>query len=168
MAKRFDATTKALLQSDLKAWVEVLLKRKVGRVRVLNVELSTVTGETLIIAMQKCLEREATHTQYGTLWAATYVLMGLKYKTPLIDHLLDGMQSMKESVTYQKILREGRAAGLVAEEMKLFKRLATKRFGKPSNQILAVLNGIIDVQRLEELSDRMLEAKSWDELLGQR
>ena len=29
----------------------------------------------------------------------------------LIDRLLEGVQNMKESVTYQKILREGRAEG---------------------------------------------------------
>ncbi len=64
---------------------------------------------TVIHAMQERLDREATKNQAETLWTATYILMGLKYSDELIDRLLEGVQDMKESVTYQKILREGRA-----------------------------------------------------------
>ena len=67
----------------------------------------------VIQAMRQRLDREATRGQAGMLWTATYVLMGLTYSDELIDRLLEGVQSMKESVTYQKILREGLAKGLV-------------------------------------------------------
>jgi hypothetical protein len=59
---------------------------------------------TVIHAMQMRLDREATKHQAETLWTATYLLMCLKYLDVLIDRLLAGVQNMKESVTYQRIL----------------------------------------------------------------
>src|SRR5208283_229539 len=132
MPKPFDATTKELLESDPRAWLELLLGRKVGEVRILNVDLSTITTSD-----------------------------------ELIDRLLEGVQSMKESVTYQKILREGRAEGLVEGERRILRRLGGKRFGKPNAQIEAKLDAIADLERLEQLSDRVLEVTTWDELLAQ-
>src|SRR5271157_4029118 len=91
----------------------------------------------VVQAMRQRLDREATRSQAGTLWTATYVLMGLTYSDELVDRLLEGVQSMKESVTYQKILREGRAEGRVegraegrAEEARrILRRQGTRRFG---------------------------------------
>ena len=227
MAKPFDATMKELLETDPRAWLELLLGRELGDVRIPNVDLSTITTEadsvllvaevepwlvhvefqssydstlplrlqrynilvnyrhrlpvqsmalllcpdadgpamtgllqhklpdglvyhkfrynvvrawerpsdeilagglatlplaplarvnenelpTVIHAMQERLDREATKNQAETLWTATYLLMGLKYSDELIDRLLAGVQNMKESVTYQKILREGLRRG---------------------------------------------------------
>ena len=227
MPKPYDATTKELLESDPRAWLELLLGRELGDVRILNVDLSTITTEadsvllvaevepwlvhvefqssydstlplrlqrynilvnyrhrlpvqsmalllcpdadgpamtgllqqklpdgliyhefrynvvrtwerpadeilagglailplaplamvkenelpTVIHAMQERLDREATKNQAEMLWTATYILMGLKYSDELIDRLLEGVQNMEESVTYQKILKKGRAGG---------------------------------------------------------
>ena len=227
MSKPFDATTKELLESDPRSWLEILLGRRVESVRVLNVDLSTITTEAdsvlsvdeaepwlvhiefqssydpdlplrlprhnvlvnyrhrlpvqsvalllcrdadgpglkgllqqvlpdgliyhefrynvvrvwerpsheilagglatlplaplanlstkdlpgVIQAIQARLDREATTNQAQTLWTATYLLMGLTYPEELIDRLLQGVQNMKESVTYQKILREGLCGG---------------------------------------------------------
>jgi predicted transposase YdaD len=137
----------------------------------------------VIQAMRQRLDREATRGQAGMLWTATYVLMGLTYSDELIDRLLEGVQSMKESVTYQKILREGlakglvegraegrvegRVEGLVEGERRILRRQGTRRFGKPDTHIEAALDAIADLERLEQLSDRVLEVKTWDELLAQ-
>jgi len=77
--------------------------------------------------------------------------------------LLEGVQDMKESVTYQKILREGRAE----EAKRILKRLASRRFGKPEPLIEAAIDAIADLDRLEQLSDRVLEVTAWEELLAQ-
>jgi predicted transposase YdaD len=45
MSKPFDATTKELIEKDLKAWLELLLGCTLDAVRVLNVDLATVTTE---------------------------------------------------------------------------------------------------------------------------
>ena len=283
MAKPFDATMKELLESDPRAWLELLLGRELGDVRILNVDLSTITTEAdsvllvaevepwlvhlefqssydptlplrlqrynilvnyrhrlpvqsmalllcpdadgpamtgllqhrlpdgliyhefrynvvrtwerpadeilagglatlplaplarvkenelpaVIHAMQERLGREATKNQAETLWTATYLLMGLKYSDELIDRLLEGVQNMKESVTYQKILREGRAEGRAEEAKRILKRLGCRRFGKPEPLIEAAIDAIADLDRLEQLSDRVLEVTGWEELLAQ-
>ena len=66
---------------------------------------------SVIQSMRKRPDQESAEAQARMLWTATYVLMGLKYPDDLIEHLLQGVENMKESVTYQKILREGRAEG---------------------------------------------------------
>ena len=283
MAKPFDATMKELLESDPRAWLELLLGRELGDVRILNVDLSTITTEadlvllvaevepwlvhlefqssydptlplrlqrynilvnyrhrlpvqsmalllcpdadgpamtgllqqklpdgliyhefrynvvrtwerpadeilagglatlplaplarvnendlpTVIHAMQERLDREATKNQAETLWTATYLLMGLKYSDELIDRLLEGVQNMEESVTYQKILKKGRAEGRTEEAKRFLKRLGSRRFGKPQPLIEAAIDAIADLDRLEQLSDRVIEVTAWEELLAQ-
>jgi predicted transposase YdaD len=116
----------------------------------------------VIHAMQERLDREATKNQAETLWTATYLLMGLKYSDELIDRLLEGVQNMEESVTYQKILKKGRAE----EAKRILKRQGSKRFGKPEPLIEAAIDAIADLDRLEQLSDRVLEVAGWEELLA--
>ena len=80
---------------------------------------------------------------------------------------------MKESVTYQAILEEGEAKGeakgeikgALAEARKFVLRLGGNRFGSPGRRITAVLEGIQEVEQLEELGERLLRAASWEELL---
>ena len=89
---------------------------------------------------------------------------------------------MEESTTYQGILEtgmekgmakgmakgrsegfnEGRNEGLIAA----LKRLGTKRFGPPATTVVAELQQITDNHRLERLTDRILDAVSWDDLLA--
>src|SRR5882724_606707 len=40
------------------------------------------------------------------------------------------------------------------------------RFGKPSPKVIAAINALGDVGRLEELAVRLLDARGWEELLG--
>ena len=106
------------------------------------------------------------------LWTATYLLMGLRYSKEVVSHLLEGVQGMQESTTYQAILREGRNEGLIegriTGERKLLVRQGTKRFGPPDSAILAAIESIRDVERLEALGERILEAdvRDWNSLLG--
>ena len=65
---------------------------------------------------------------------------------------------MKESVTYQAIIEE--------EARKMLLLQGRSRFGKPSPQVVAALNALTDVSRLEELGVRLLNVSSWEELLG--
>jgi hypothetical protein len=76
---------------------------------------------------------------------------------------------MKESTTYQLILKEGRAEGRAegkAEEARqLLLRLGKKRFGPPSKDIETDLQNITSLERLEQLAERLLEVGNWQELL---
>ncbi len=290
MPKPFDAATKELLESDPGAWVELILGRRFAEVRILNVDLSTVTAEAdsvlsvaddvswlvhlefqsgydpdlplrlqrynvlvnyrhrqpvqsaalllcpgadgpaltglfqqalpdgflyhefrynvvriwehpaeeilkgglgtlplaplgkvheddlpaLIQTIRQRLDREAARNQVQALWTSTYLLMGLKYPEDLIERLFEGAQNMTESVTYQKILREGlakgraegRTEGRAEEARRILKRLGTRRLGEPSPEFDAVIDAIVDLERLEQLADQVLDASSWQELIG--
>jgi predicted transposase YdaD len=103
------------------------------------------------------------HPRAEKLWTATYLLMGLRYSDELVTQLLEGVQIMQESTTYQRILRDGR----VEEARRIVLRLGTRRFHEPDAATITVLEGIKDIDRLEALSDRILDpnVQGWGELL---
>ncbi len=112
----------------------------------------------------------------GKLWLASYLLMGLRYPDELTERLFEGVHTVKESTTYQKILRDGKAEGLIEgraeghieEARRIVLRQGTRRFGKPDATVLAALEAIGDVDRFEVLTDRILDAdvSDWNSLLG--
>jgi hypothetical protein len=72
------------------------------------------------------------------------------------------LQIMRESSTYQLILDEGRVEAL----RETILRQGRIRFGAPNEAIEAVVKGLSDAGRLRELTERLLGATSWDELLA--
>jgi predicted transposase YdaD len=95
----------------------------------------------------------------------------------------EGGSIMRESVTYQAILREGRQEGIIVGreegimegriegriegERRLLVRQGTKRFGVPDAATVTAIEAIEDLDRFEALGDRILDAgiQSWDDLL---
>jgi len=69
---------------------------------------------------------------------------------------------MQESDTYLAILDEGAEK----EARKLVLRLGQQRFGPPSEAVLAALTAITDLERLERVFDRLLQARDWQDLLN--
>ena len=115
--------------------------------------------------MQERLSRETTPARAEVLWTTTYILMGLRYSEEFAARLLEGVRSMEESVTYQAILRKGMARGAVEELRKTLLRQGGKRFGAADPATAAAVEAIADLERLERLSERLLEVNSWPELL---
>jgi predicted transposase YdaD len=101
------------------------------------------------------------------LWTATFLLMGLRFSDRFTSQLLQGVQTMHESTTYQAILREGRNEGRIAEAQRILLRQGTKRFRKPNSTTAAALEAIQDIDRLEALGERILDPdlQGWDDLL---
>ena len=135
--------------------------------------LSDVSQDALpgvIQAMEQRLTRETAPADAAKLWAATYILMGLRYQSEFAAQLLKGVRAMKESTTYQAILAEGRAEGRAegqaAEAGKILLRQGSKRFGPPDARTRAATEGVTDINRLEQLTERLLDVSSWDELLA--
>jgi hypothetical protein len=116
----------------------------------------------VIAQMKQRLDREVTRSEAAVLWSATYIPMGLRYEDALIETLLQGVLAMEGSVTYQKIIRKGKAK----EARKILLLQGQSRFGEPSPEVVARLEAVTDLNRLEELSVRLLQATSWQELLG--
>jgi predicted transposase YdaD len=119
--------------------------------------------------MQQRLRLRGARPQAASLWAATYILMGIRYSGELAARLLREVITMKESVTYQAILEEGKAEGMakgrVVEAKKLLRLQGESAFGSPDARTAARLERIDDLERLEALGVRLLKVRSWHELL---
>jgi len=108
--------------------------------------------------------------------------MGLEYDEGFASQLLKGVRSMKESVTYQAILEEGRVQGVeegreegreeggeegrADEARRILLNLGTKRFGRPSAKHRKTVAAISDPTVLEGLATRSLDVESWTELFA--
>ncbi len=138
--------------------------------------LTDVREEALPDVVQRMASRinAEPEARAAKLWTATYLLMGLRFSEDLVSKLLEGVQNMQESTTYQAILREGREKGReegreegrIAGERLLLVRLGNKRFGKPDPAILARIEAIRDIERLEALGERIIdpEVSDWSGL----
>jgi hypothetical protein len=124
----------------------------------------------VITQMKRRLDREARPRLAAELWSAAYILMGLRYERAIVQRLLQGVVTMKESVTYQAIVEEGRAEGLAKGEAREARKIlllqGRRRFGEPPPEAVAALDALVNVQKLEELTLRLLETNSWQELLA--
>jgi hypothetical protein len=131
--------------------------------------------------MEERFHREIAPAEAAKLWAATYVLMGLRYPKELTAQLLQGVRGMKESVTYQAILAEGEARGEARGEAKgraqglteglkalrnALLALGEKQFGAPDQPTRTAVEAIADPVRLERLLERVLDVSTWAELLN--
>ena len=113
--------------------------------------------------------------QKENIAACTFVLAGLRFEEPLINQLLT-TDIMRESVTYQQILREGRQEGRLEGkkegEFALIIRLLTRRFGTIDPQLDQRLQ-LLSSPQLENLAEVLLDfyqvsdLVTWLELQGQ-
>jgi Domain of unknown function (DUF4351) len=94
----------------------------------------------------------------GQLLTAAYVLTGLRTTQAVAARLFQGVTAMKESSTFQAILAE--------EARKIILRQGRLRFGSISPAVEAALQGITDVERLERMSERLLTASTWQDVLS--
>jgi hypothetical protein len=120
------------------------------------------------------------------LLSATFVLGGLRYNAQQLTDLYRRLNmTLEDSTTYQWIvqkgLQEGRQKGLQegrqegrqegmqqgrsTEAQHLLLRQGNKKFG-PDPTAESRLRAVADIDRLERMADRMLDAASWDDLLG--
>jgi predicted transposase YdaD len=113
--------------------------------------------------MKHRLERRRDPERDSRLWTAVYVLMGLRFERQVSEALLTEVIGMEESTTYQYIVQKGR----IEEARKILLRQGRQRFGTPAGKrARTALAAIDDLDRLEALTDRVLSAESWTELLA--
>ena len=139
--------------------------------------ISAVTEAELpgiIKQMEQRLSGKRSRRQAQVVWAAAYILLGLRYSSALAGQLFRGVVSMKESSTYQAILQEGRDIGrdegknegAVAEARKVLRLLGEDLFGIPDASAMAAIDRLDDLHKLEELIKQVRTATSWQHLLG--
>jgi predicted transposase YdaD len=125
----------------------------------------------------RVVHAQPVSTEAREIWALTALLLGLRYKDPLLSELMKEMRDMidlTESLSYKKIVAEGKAVGLAegkaAGRIDALRdtvlRLGKKKLGKPSPKVTRDLNAITDERRLTELSERILDVETWKELLA--
>lgn len=121
----------------------------------------------------------------ATLWTATAILMGLRYPRDQVEELIEGVKTMvlgirgiEESWVYQDIFArgeaqgeakgeaQGEAKGRVEEARDILLRQGRKKLGEPSAETLSRIAGMNDLDGLNLLLDRILDATSWAELLA--
>ena len=77
---------------------------------------------------------------------------------------------MRESITYQMILEEGREEGELRGEIRQARRdilgLGTRRFGAPATAAASRIQQLDDLNALDRLLDGVLRVSSWQELLA--
>jgi predicted transposase YdaD len=106
------------------------------------------------------------------LWTATSLLMGLRFSDDVTYSVLEGVQNMQESTTYQRILREGRTEGRVEgrvlEAQRVLSLIGRERFSEPDSANLRIIEEIHDLDQLESLIKRVLhpDVHDWNDLLG--
>jgi predicted transposase YdaD len=134
-----------------------------------NVPQSELPG--VIRQMERRLRRPRGRVRAAEIWAAAYVLLGLRYSSELAAILLRGVLTMKESSTYQAIVAEGLAQGLAQgaaqEARKALMLVGKKLLGEPDEAAATAINAIGDVHQLEQLIQRACDVSSWEELLAQ-
>jgi predicted transposase YdaD len=137
-------------------------------------ELRTDQLPAVIGRVKRRLEREAAPGDAADLWSAMYILMGLRYEQALVQRLLQGVLAMRESVTYQAILEEGRAEGeargeargKTEEARRMLLLFAREKLGEPSAAEQTALEAVTDLKGLELLAQELKRADSWQDLLA--
>jgi predicted transposase YdaD len=138
----------------------------------------------VLMAISERLRQETSIDQAATLWAATEVLMGLRYSKEQVEEFIRGVSAMilgmrgiEESSVYQDIFTKGEAKGHVdgridgrvegrIEEARLaILRVGRKRLGQPDEGVQKMIDAIDDVDRLNSLLERTLDVSSWSELM---
>jgi len=148
---RFDVSAKELVWDDPGAWLDRMASGPPGPVEVIDSDITALTA------------------------AADKVIRVGGPEPYLVNFELERVQDMQESTTYQAILREGHNAGLneglnegrIREARRLLLRQGTKRLGDPDAATVAALESIQDIDRLEMLHDRAIDAdiQDWKDLL---
>ncbi len=62
---------------------------------------------------------------------------------------------------------EGKLEGKLEEARAIILRLGRRRFGEPDSSLLSKLESIEAIERLEEITDRLITAVSWNEAIGE-
>ncbi|MBC8142429.1 MAG: hypothetical protein H7Y38_13425 [Armatimonadetes bacterium] len=142
--------------------------------KIADAQLPALIERMTQIIEEAVTDKRLTDTAANDFWAATYVLFGGRHDEDFAQLLMRKVSRMRESSTFQAILREGREEGLKQGleqglEQGLRQsvlRIGTKRFGTPGKKIVARLDAVTALAELEALEDQLLAVETWDELLA--
>ena len=98
----------------------------------------------------------------------SYILLGLRYNDVEIGNAFQGVSKMRESTTYQAILREGRQEGLVTGivtgKQESILQILRARFGSIPSELESKILQTNDVDKLKLALDESLRVVQPGEL----
>jgi hypothetical protein len=119
------------------------------------------------------LAAEAPPPDAARMMTSALTLAGMRLdpdEVRVLRRRLRTMNILKDSSFYQVLLEEGMEKGEILGQLKqarkLLIRLGRLRFGRLDKPTRARIESMDDLERLEHLSERLLTATSWDDLLA--
>jgi predicted transposase YdaD len=149
---------------------DTLLKGKLGAA---PLALLTDDAESRLLKLvdqfaDRVVRESPTIAEANLLLSCGYILLGLRYDEALANLLFHGVQKMRESSTYQAILREGRDEGRAEEAVTARQEdllaLLQERFGPVPPEVEAKVRATMDVTKLQAALRRVLHIAGPDEL----
>jgi predicted transposase YdaD len=127
-------------------------------------EAAPKLGE-VVRRIDKRIREEAPPAQVGKMRSSLALLLGLRYEEEqIMPWFSDDL--MELSSVYQLILSRGTEKGKLEEARRMLLRPGRIKFGEPDAATVSALEAISDINRLEELSERLLQVSTWKELLA--
>jgi len=123
------------------------------------------------------LNDEATPELRDSLWNSTYTLSGLYFRGEEVRPQFERYQIMRESMTYQATLEEGRVEGRVEGRMEglaegsflalrqMVFLLGARKFGQAPARFQNSIDTIRDAERLSRMAQAVIDATSWQEIV---
>ena len=144
-------------------------------------DLSGTSPEEVVQQVAERLSSDVAPESIRKLWTSTYLLAGLRYAPEIAGKLLEKVAAqMKESMTYQKILADGREEGIaqglaqgVAQgvtqgvavgERRLFLKMASRRLGEPDAATIAKVE-LASALTIEKWAEALDQVETWAELV---
>lgn len=123
----------------------------------------------IITQMEQRLRTRRLRPHASLVWAAAYLLLGLRHSSAFARILLQGVQSMRESTTYQEILeegrREGQQEGALRELRQAVRIVGEDLWGTLNVRQSRLLDNVTEAASLRALLVRAYHCHSWEELL---
>lgn len=113
---------------------------------------------------ERAVNESASPTDASLLLSCAFILMGLRYDKVLARSLFAGVQTMRESSTYQAILEEGEEIGVLRARREALLELLQERFGAVTPELEAKVRAATDVVKLQAALRRVIHITTADEL----
>jgi predicted transposase YdaD len=119
----------------------------------------------VVTEVDRRLAQDPDHAQAVRLMTAAFILTGLRVAKETLSSIYKRVHIMHESTAYDAILEEGLRAGDLRTSHRFLLRQGRKRFGPADAATESALTSIQDLDRLDRMSEAVLSATSWQELL---
>jgi hypothetical protein len=111
------------------------------------------------------VRNEADTAAGEKLLTAIGLLLQLRYGAMATEDLMKNIPNLRDYAAFRVFVQEGRDEGRVEALRSTILRQGRKKFGPPSPEQESELAAIADYERLEALSEKLLDVSTWAGLL---